>query len=183
VPRKRSRAEKVLPSRVLRAAGFGAEAIDVITAEVASLPADVLGRDDLWAEAIAAAWLMIIRRPEVGPAYLRIRVRGALRDAIRRELRERGQMNRTFYWPWFRPIGAEARCACGTVIASPYAHKCSDCRQPEASRRTRGQVRLIGACVDCDAAVMSTREVRCAACRRLRAREYVRSFRARARAV
>ena len=128
----------MLPSRVLRAAGFSAAAIDVITAEVMTMPLSVLDRDELWAEAIAAVWIARSRRPDIGPAYLRIRVRGALRDAIRRELRAEGRLDRTFYWPWYRPASNRT----WRTMAAPVVRRCADCSREIMRLGTRR-------CADC----------------------------------
>jgi hypothetical protein len=140
----------MLPARVLRAAGFSASEVDVITAEVATLPMPVLDRDELWAEAIAAAWLARHRRPDVGAAYLRVRVRGALRDAIRRENRACGRTWRTFYWPWFRPAGEEMvrRCEdCGGAVLAKrrLCAGCGEARERERIRRRNEERRQVAA--------------------------------------
>ena len=128
----------MLPARVLRTAGFTAAEVDLITAEVATYPWHHLEREEYWAEVIAATWCAKTRRPDVGGGYLRVRVRGALRDATRAELRAQGRLDRTFYWPWYRPAGQARYCEdCRTAIG-PKRRLCASCaadRETDLIRR------------------------------------------------
>jgi hypothetical protein len=116
----------MLPAQVLRAVGFTPVEVDAIAAEVATVTATLLERDELWAEAIEVAWRTRQRRADVGAGYLRVRVRYALRNAIRREGRAQGRSDLTFYWPWWRPVGEVRRCkedGC-TAPTAPHAQRC-----------------------------------------------------------
>ena len=143
---------------ILARAGFDADVIAAILGELARFGGAervlavagepvVLNADDLAAEAIAAAWATVATVPDAGGGLIRLRVRGALRDARKRELRAIGAASWSIRWPWFYPRGKWADRVSRRPPVEPLPFRlCRDCAAPilPAGPRVR--------CADCQAA-------------------------------
>src|SRR5205085_645079 len=89
----------------LLAIGATVDQAEMIVSEVAAaIPfcGGALERDDFWAVALMVTWETL--RGGMGGGYLRVRVRGALRDLVKYERRAVGDWPYTVRWPVYWPV-------------------------------------------------------------------------------
>jgi hypothetical protein len=91
--------------------------------------------DDIWAEAIYAAWTAKTRG--VG-RYLEVRVHGHIMRLIQRERKAGGAALAPFFYPWFRPAlddRPERRCADCPAKLPPVNTRlrCPECSEARAA--------------------------------------------------
>lgn len=130
--------------QVLSALGFSADEQAMIRGEVLQRAQHVprtgaLELADLWLTALQAAWQARERRPQAGGGYLRLCVRGALRDALWAEWRACGRVPLTMLWPWYYPRRSRPCVDCGEPFGRPHARRCGRCSTIRYRARRQGR--------------------------------------------
>jgi hypothetical protein len=129
---------------MLRALDCSPDVIDMVRAEVGHAARSLVYQqvrgtepEDLEAIAATAVWQARTEQPDISDAYLRVKVRSAVRDAVRAEYRAVGSVRHTFRWPFYRPV--EGRLS--PARPSFKVRRCRDCpTRLEGLRQQRCQV-------------------------------------------